>query len=256
MKKKVLVVGEYGIDRFVYGKIERINPEAPTPVLVPITTKENMGMAGNVFENLKSLKKFNVDFLRNSFPAIKTRYVDEKSNYILLRVDENDIINRIEKIDEEYIKSFDAVVISDYNKGFLEADDIRMIASHAKLCFMDTKKAFDLWCYGIDWIKINEKEFNNPKHSRSILEGLNESLIVTLGGEGSMYMGKKFPTEKTSVIDVVGAGDTFMSAFVYGILENKTPEESIIFANKCSTEAVKRRGVSLLGDILKEKPNL
>jgi len=47
MKKKVLVVGEYGIDRFVYGKIERINPEAPTPVLVPVSTKENLGMAGN-----------------------------------------------------------------------------------------------------------------------------------------------------------------------------------------------------------------
>jgi len=95
MKKKVLVIGEYGIDRFVYGKIERINPEAPSPVLVPVSTKENLGMAGNVFENLRSLKKFEVDFLRNSFPAIKTRYVDEKSNYILLRVDENDIINRM-----------------------------------------------------------------------------------------------------------------------------------------------------------------
>ena len=110
MKKKVLVVGEYGIDRFVYGKIERINPEAPTPVLVHVSTKENLGMAGNVFENLTSLKKFNVDFLRSTTPAIKTRYVDEKSNYILLRVDENDSVARIEKIDESYISSFDAVV--------------------------------------------------------------------------------------------------------------------------------------------------
>jgi D-beta-D-heptose 7-phosphate kinase/D-beta-D-heptose 1-phosphate adenosyltransferase len=256
MKKKVLVIGEYGIDRFVYGKIERINPEAPTPVLVPVSTKENLGMAGNVFENLRSLKKFEVDFLRSTTPAIKTRYVDEKSNYILLRVDENDTVARIEKIDESYISSFDAVVISDYNKGFLDAEDIRVIAGYSKLCFMDTKKSFDLWCYGIDWIKINEKEFNNPKHSQSTMDGVKESLIVTLGGEGSMYMGKKFPTEKTSVIDVVGAGDTFMSAFVCAILENKSPEESILFANKCSTEAVKRRGVSLLGDILKEKPNL
>lgn len=256
MKKKVLVVGEYGIDRFVYGRIERLNPEAPTPVMVPVREEENFGMAGNVFKNLESFGEFEVEFIGNQVPAIKTRFVDEKSNYILLRTDENDHVQRMESISYNYIASFDAVVISDYNKGFLEPGDIRAIASAAKLSFMDTKKPLDTWASGINWIKINDKEFNNPKHSQSTMDGLKESLIVTLGGEGSMYMGKKFPTEKTSVIDVVGAGDTFMSAFVCAILENKSPEESILFANKCSTEAVKRRGVSLLGDILKEKPNL
>lgn len=250
MKKKVLVIGEYGIDSFVYGKIERLNPEAPTPILTPTVTKENWGMAGNVFRNLQSINKFDVEFLGNDIPAKKVRYVDEKSNYILMRVDWNDEIERIENIDEDYISSFDAVVISDYNKGFLHKEDIERISEFAKLSFLDTKKELSYWASGINWIKINEKEFNNPGHNRIALGSMSDSLIVTLGSKGARYQDRYYPTEKTEVIDVVGAGDTFMSGFVWATLDGRSPEDSIAFANKCSTAAVKRRGVSLLGDIL------
>jgi bifunctional ADP-heptose synthase (sugar kinase/adenylyltransferase) len=254
--KKILVVGEYGIDKFVYGKIERLNPEAPTPVMIPTYEKENLGMAGNVFKNLESLGEFEVEFLGNQVPAIKTRFVEEKSNYILLRTDENDHIQRIESISYNYIASFDAVVISDYNKGFLEPGDIRAIASVAKLSFMDTKKPLDTWAIGIDWIKINDKEFKNPKHNPTAMDSLNDSLIVTAGGNGAIYKGKTYPTEQANVVDVVGAGDTFMSAFVYYTLKGKKVDQCIEFANKCSHGAVIRRGVSLLGDILNKKANL
>lgn len=256
MRKKVLVVGEFGIDSFVYGKIERLNPEAPTPILTPTETRENWGMAGNVFRNLQSINQFDVSFLGNEVPAKKVRYVDEKSNYILMRVDWNDEIERIKEIDEEFISSFDAVVISDYNKGFLHKDDIEKISEFSRLSFLDTKKELDYWASGINWIKINEKEFNNPGHNRLALGSMSDSLIVTLGSKGARHLNNYYPTEKTEVIDVVGAGDTFMSAFVWGILDNRSIEEAIGFANKCSTEAVKKRGVSLLGDIIKEKPNL
>jgi len=251
MKKKILVVGEFGIDSFVYGRIDRLNPEAPTPILTPIETRENWGMAGNTFRNLQSINKFDVYFLGNETPAKKVRYVDEKSNYILMRVDWNDEIERIKGIDEEYIASFDAVVISDYNKGFLEPDDISVIARSAKISFMDTKKALDTWALGIDYIKINEKESKNPKHNECTLSNLNESLIVTLGGNGARYNGKHYPTEPANVVDVVGAGDTFMSAFVASIMSKESIDKAIEFANQCSSEAVKRRGVTLLGNILK-----
>lgn len=251
MKKKVLVIGEFGIDSFVYGKIERLNPEAPTPILTPTETRENWGMAGNAFRNLQSINKFDVHFLGNEIPAKKVRYVDEKSNYILMRVDWNDDIERIKNIDENYIASFDAVVVSDYNKGFLEKEDIEKIGEFSKLSFLDTKKELSYWAAGINWVKINEKEYNNPGHNRAALGSMSDSLIVTLGPNGARYLNKDYPTEKTEVVDVVGAGDTFMSAFVWGTLEGKSPEEAILFANKCSTEAVKRRGVTLLGDIVK-----
>jgi len=45
---KVLVIGELCIDRFVYGVIKRLSPEAPIPVLSPIEITANEGMAGNV----------------------------------------------------------------------------------------------------------------------------------------------------------------------------------------------------------------
>lgn len=253
--KKILVIGEYGIDKFVYGKIERLNPEAPTPVMIPLYEKENLGMAGNVFKNLESVGEFQVEFMGNPVPAIKTRFVEEKSNYILLRTDENDQVQRIESIPYSIISSFDAVVISDYNKGFLLPGDIQAIASAAKLTFMDTKKPLDLWAEGIDWIKINDKEFKNPKHNPAVIESIGESLIVTSGGQGAIYKGKTYPTETANVVDVVGAGDTFMSAFVYYKLKGKDTDECIEFANKCSYGAVIRRGVSLLGDILNKKAN-
>jgi D-beta-D-heptose 7-phosphate kinase/D-beta-D-heptose 1-phosphate adenosyltransferase len=253
--KKILVVGEYGIDKFVYGRIERLNPEAPTPVMVPVYEKENFGMAGNVYKNLESTGEFEVEFFGNPVPAIKTRFVEEKSNYILLRTDENDQVQRIESIPYNYIASFDAVVISDYNKGFLEPGDIRAIASVAKLTFMDTKKPLDTWAIGINWIKINDKEFRNPKHNPTVMDSLNDSLIVTAGGSGAIYKDKVYPTESANVVDVVGAGDTFMSAFVYYTLKGKKIDQCIDFANKCSHGAVIRRGVSLLGDILNKKPN-
>ena len=53
--KKILVIGELCIDRFVYGDTKRLSPEAPVPVFNPIETIENKGMAGNVVENVKSL---------------------------------------------------------------------------------------------------------------------------------------------------------------------------------------------------------
>ena len=254
--KKILVVGEYGIDKFVYGRIERLNPEAPTPVMIPTYEKENFGMAGNVYKNLESTGEFEVEFFGNPVPAIKTRFVEEKSNYILLRTDENDHVQRIESIPYNYIASFDAIVISDYNKGFLSPDDIRAIASVAKLTFMDTKKPLDTWAIGINWIKINDKEFKNPKHNPTVMDSLKDSLIVTAGGSGAIYKDVVYPTESANVVDVVGAGDTFMSAFVYYTLKGKKIDQCIDFANKCSHGAVIRRGVSLLGDILNKKPNL
>jgi len=52
---RVLVVGESCIDRFVYSKIDRLSPEAPVPVLIPVETTENKGMSGNVVGESKSV---------------------------------------------------------------------------------------------------------------------------------------------------------------------------------------------------------
>ena len=52
---KVLIIGDLMLDRFTYGKIERISPEAPVPVFKVISQKEMPGGAGNVATNLRAL---------------------------------------------------------------------------------------------------------------------------------------------------------------------------------------------------------
>ena len=55
MSAKVLVIGEVCTDKFVYCDIKRLSPEAPVPVLNPIKTVKNQGMAGNTISNIKAL---------------------------------------------------------------------------------------------------------------------------------------------------------------------------------------------------------
>lgn len=250
--KKILVIGDSCVDEFIYGICKRLNPEAPTPVFSPITFSSNPGMAGNVVKNLKSLESFHIDFFTNKNQILKTRYVEENSNYILLRVDKNDIAEKtsIEELDNLSISSYDAVIVSDYNKGFLTEEIIEYILKMAKCSFIDTKKSFGDWIRFASWIKINKSESLNPAHNIDILKEIQEKMIVTLGSEGASLNGKIYATKRTEVRDVVGAGDTFISALVAAYLKTNDIETSIKFANNCSSRVVKRRGVTDMSDMI------
>ena len=116
---KFLIIGDSCVDKFIYGECDRICPEAPVPVFNPIRKTENDGMAGNVKANIESLDT-SCDIITNTQMIIKTRYVDNKTNQMLLRVDEDDYCDPINSQQLKYINDnkFDAVVISDYCKGF------------------------------------------------------------------------------------------------------------------------------------------
>ena len=86
---KVLVIGELCIDRFVYGVVKRISPEAPVPVLNLVEIIKNQGMAGNVVSNLKSLMDdVEVIHWHQTTNIEKIRFVEKKSNHMFIRVDE------------------------------------------------------------------------------------------------------------------------------------------------------------------------
>ena len=68
----ILIVGDSCTDRFIYGKIDRICPEAPVPVFNPITQNENGGMAKNVAANLESMGAEGT-LITNTNEIIKTR---------------------------------------------------------------------------------------------------------------------------------------------------------------------------------------
>ena len=244
---KVLVIGDGCKDVFQYGKCERLNPEAPVPIFKPIKATNNGGMAVNVYNNLVSLG-VDCNILTES-GITKTRYVDEVSNQMLLRVDENDEIENITLNDLAAIgfNEYDAIVISDYDKGFLSEEDIIYICNNHPLVFMDTKKKIGNWAYGVEFIKLNKKEFD--ANAENLLKEYNGELVITLGKEGAMHWLNKYPIESTDehpVRDLTGAGDTFMAGLVAKYLENKDIGEAIEFANKCASWVVTQKGVSVI----------
>ena len=88
---KVLVIGETCVDEFTYGKIDRLCPEAPVPVFMPLKTIQNPGMAGNVVANIKALEpKVNINQWHQKETIVKTRLVDSKTNQMIVRIDKNE----------------------------------------------------------------------------------------------------------------------------------------------------------------------
>jgi len=241
---KVVVIGENCTDKFVYGDVNRLCPEAPVPVLNPRKITKNPGMAGNVVENLKALNNsINITFLHQPEKIIKTRYVDEKSNQMILRMDEGeDLIEKFTITPEtiKIISEADIVVISDYNKGFLTTEAITLIGHHAKLSILDSKRILVPSFSTLSFIKLNKSE--REQQDEVLIKKLN--IITTLGKKGAEYMGKVYPTKKPKdTIDVSGAGDTFTSAFILKYHETGSIDESIYYANIKASDVVSRRGV-------------
>lgn len=248
---KILVIGDSCQDVFIYGKCERLCPDAPVPVLVPYRQKNMGGMALNVFENVKSLG-VDVDIITNKKKITKTRYIDDVSNQIILRVDsEKNGYDRIKNLESIDFEKYDAVIISDYNKGFLNYEDIKYICDNHSYVFVDTKKIIDRNFYNCRFIKINEHEYKNNVKQSDFLNTIENKLIITLGSKGSMYSKRIFPVEKVEIKDMVGAGDTFISVFTYKYILTNNIVESIRFANECATIIVQHKGVNKIGDFIK-----
>jgi bifunctional ADP-heptose synthase (sugar kinase/adenylyltransferase) len=235
----VLLIGDSCIDQYYIGSCDRLSPEAPVPVIKIIDNYTTKGMAANVFENLKMIG-VDADFITNNQKITKTRYIDERSKQHLLRVDdEPDIVPWSGRIATN-VNSYDAVVISDYNKGFLTYEHIVNIRKEfTGPIFIDTKKT-DLARFEGCFIKINALEYSQAK---SFPEGVPSGLIVTMGNRGARYNDTIYPSASVEVVDVCGAGDTFLASLVYEYLNTRSIEMAIKFANKASAVTVTHTGV-------------
>ena len=241
---KIVVIGETCVDKFVYSSINRLSPEAPVPILNPTQITENPGMAGNVVANIKALQPDSIISIITQLEHItKTRYVDIKTNHMFIRVDEG----------EEYISDLqwtpkmdvllaeaDIVIVSDYNKGFLNNSHLKAISKKSKLSVLDSKrKLSDEIIKDFSFIKLNETEYKNNL-------GINHSgLIVTLGDKGASYQDKIIPQNNPQqTIDVSGAGDTFVAAFALDYYSCLNVVEAIDYANQMASNVVNKRGVA------------
>ena len=239
---KILLIGDSCVDEYVYGTCERLNPEAPVPILKFHRKESKNGMAWNVRDNLQAFG-MEVYMLTNKEKIYKTRYIDERYNHQILRVDIEGVLSPMEyEIPNE---KFDALVISDYDKGFVTQNRLFEIVFNSRIpVFVDSKKTIlpESNCF----IKINDNE-------SKLLKSRHDNLIVTRGSCGAEYNGITYPGEKVSVFDVCGAGDTFLSALVYFYLEYGTIERAIPYANKAAAIAVQNFGTYVLtGDDIDE----
>jgi len=242
---RVLLIGDSCTDVYVYGEVKRLNPEAPVPILEPKRENITNGMAWNVYNNLKAFG-LDVYMLTNDEKIIKTRYIDEKSNQQILRVDEEPSIIPLPHQQPFHERStsdppaddwYDIMVISDYNKGYITQEKLfELVDWFEGPVIIDSKKTnLPDKCY----IKVNDLEYDK-------LETKSDSVIITRGGKGTEYQGKSYPAEKVNVFDVVGAGDTFLAALTYGYLKYNSIEEAIPFANKAAAIAVSHTGTYVL----------
>lgn len=241
---RITIIGEKCDDIFIYGETKRLSPEAPVPVFIPTHTEKNMGMAGNVMMNVTSLTpKSRVSLISQKKNISKTRFVEDKSNHMFLRVDEGE--HEIDTFNfnvstTNLIKNSDIVIVSDYNKGFLDMDTIKEIGKISKLSILDSKKILTKEIVdSFTFVKMNESEYRQNSHLES------RNIITTLGSKGCMYQNEIFesPSPKET-IDVSGAGDTFTASFILKYYETKDEKESIKFANQMASIVVTKRGVA------------
>lgn len=241
-KYKILVIGEVCKDVWVEG-VTRESSESVSLVLLPKKITTNGGMAANTKNNFKSLSPDSeVVLISNLNEITKTRYVDEENGAILLRIDENDyvtnnltlssLLNQINFLGKN-ILDFDAVVFSDYNKGFILEHDMKEIIDYLQqnkiLTFVDSKKR-DVSCFiNSNFVKINEKEYRESNIKN--FEG-KTNLIVTKGKYGCVHINTKESVLAPIVngANVCGCGDTFFSAFVLAYLETKNILRSMKYA--------------------------
>ncbi len=200
---KVAVIGDVMLDTYWWGKVERISPEAPVPVVAVSKKEQRIGGAGNVALNLHSLgaavsvisvlgkdddgeqltklfaeNNINTKYLVYSQQRITTNKIRIISrNQHMMRLDA-ELTNDITATDEEKLltafenfiaaENPDVVVLEDYNKGVLTENVIAKIISLCKknniLTTVDPKRKNFFSYKGVDIFKPNLKE---------VKEGLN-----------------------------------------------------------------------------------
>lgn len=300
---RVLIIGDQAIDEMIYGDTERISREAPVLILRHASTKIILGQASNAAHNLATLNNGKVSAIGlygNDYYApillnamkeagINTEYMVEDSNrpttvksrisgasfhsvtQQIVRVDrvensapsaeiEQKVIENIEKAIPEH----DAVILSDYNIGFLTENIIRTAIEKArkfgKIIVVDAQK--DLWRYkGAYSLTPNQPDTEKAvgyfirdietlkKAGNDLLKATeSETLLVTRGGDGMAVFDKdgtltEVPVfNKTRVFDVTGAGDTVVASYTLALACGAPPKYAAIIGNIAASIVIRSFG--------------
>jgi rfaE bifunctional protein kinase chain/domain len=209
----VLIIGDVMIDNYVWGKVSRISPEAPVPIVAVAKKERRLGGAANVALNiqalganpilcsvvgvdaegqsflellkLQKLSQKGILKIRDRITTVKTRIIG--NNAQLLRVDD-EVENEISASEIQqllllitYIIShdkIDVIIFEDYNKGLINPKLISKVVELAKskgipTCVDPKKKNFNAY-KGVSLFKPNLKELREGTKMDATGENINE----------------------------------------------------------------------------------
>lgn len=240
-KAKVLVVGDIMMDRAILGRVSRISPEAPVPVILVENEDFTLGGAANVANNILSLggkvslcgligDDENGEKIRNRlvekgiktdgiFPekgrqtTVKTRIIAHHPHHQqLVRIDRETtdgpsahILRTLLDFLKTNIEHFDGIVISDYGKGLLRNELIRTIIEQAR----ELKK----------FVMVDPKLKNFSCYKRatvvtSNIKEASEKSRISIAGDSSVErMGRKLLEQLECEILVITRGEEGMTIF-------------------------------------------
>jgi rfaE bifunctional protein kinase chain/domain len=284
----ILVIGDVMLDCYLQGRVDRISPEAPVPVLQLQSSERRLGGAANVALNIRRLgakasimgiigndttgEEMMQMFLsegidstlitkaENARTTVKTRVLGGHQH--LLRIDEEkhrDSSREEAVVLREKLEAFrsanapDAIILQDYNKGFLSSPMIRMVLYFAQLysipVCVDPKHENFFEYTGVAIFKPNLRELRakipfaveTNKKSLSAAAGyLAENLkcglsAITLSEHG-IFLSRQgeselFPTHVRKVVDVCGAGDAVIAVLTLAHLMQTSLSEMATLAN-------------------------
>jgi D-beta-D-heptose 7-phosphate kinase/D-beta-D-heptose 1-phosphate adenosyltransferase len=294
---RILIIGDVMLDRSIWGDVDRISPEAPVPVLRSVRTTSAPGGAANVAMNLVGLgvnvaqagfwgddaemrelrallAPANVDLsgmISSGNPTIsKTRITSR--NQQLLRLDVESAEPRPATEHEalmeralELVRTADAVILSDYDKGALSAPLCQAViglARERRIPVLADPKGRDFGKYaGATTICPNLQELGLvtgiPSRDLAPLLAAAQELVGQLGidymtvtmsekGIRILYPDSVFhsPTRAREVFDVTGAGDTVIATLAASLAGGLDPETAVTLANIAAGIVVAKTGTA------------
>jgi len=196
-RQHVMIIGDVMLDSYLWGKVERISPEAPIPIVVLRSRENRMGGAANVARNIKALganpilcsvigndekgnqfldllkqeKIENRGIIRSDQRVTTTKFRIFGNNYQMLRVDEevdHDLSEedhrKVWSVIQEILREGDVhcIVFQDYDKGVISLPLIKQVVALAKELkipvTVDPKQKNFLAYNGVTLFKPNLKE--------------------------------------------------------------------------------------------------
>jgi rfaE bifunctional protein kinase chain/domain len=176
---ELLVVGDLMLDRFIWGEVDRLSPEAPVPVLRVVSENASLGGAANVIHNVRSLGghvtacgivgkdeagRRIVNMLRKAgastagvfadrgFETIqKSRIIASPHHQQIVRLDRETrqpvgsaTLKKLREFIAARLARFDGIIISDYGKGVVHEELLGLLAAAAGrkkiICVVDPKR--------------------------------------------------------------------------------------------------------------------